>query len=109
MVIMNAIGARPCYRSSEKLSVGPWSYTEVGGRKSDVGDRTQSGQNVAAGFPGTEAADEAGFDERAEDIEGALLGDADAVPDLARSKGFVVAEKMKELLLFWAENEFHLA
>src|SRR4051812_33622526 len=62
--------------------------------------RNWSGQNVAAGFFSSDSADEAGFDERAEEVERSLFRDANSIPDLARGKGFLLAEKMKELFLF---------
>jgi hypothetical protein len=54
---------------------------------------------------GADALYEAGLDERPEKVEGALFGDGQRIPNLARGKTPAVAKQLEQLLLFGAQDE----
>lgn len=68
--------------------------------------RRHSAEEVAAGFEGALAHDEAGFEEGAKEVHGALLGDSQSGPEVGGPHTAALAEEIEELLLPGPENEF---
>lgn len=67
-----------------------------------------SSQDIAAGLLGADAFDQAGLNERPQEVERALFGDGQCIPGFPRGEALVVAQQLEELLLFRAENQFLL-
>lgn len=67
-----------------------------------------SREDVTAGFLGADAFHKARLDERPEEVEGALLGDGQRVPDFARGETVAVTEQLEQLLLFGAQDQLLL-
>ena len=63
------------------------------------------GEDIAAGLLGADALYQAGLDEGPEEVESALLGNGQRLPDLARGEALLVAEQSKQFLLFGAQDK----
>jgi hypothetical protein len=65
-------------------------------------------EDVAAGLLGADALYQASLEEGPEQVESALLGDGQRIPNLARGETLLVAEQLEQLLLFGAQDQLPL-